>query len=179
MIQQDLFGSRDLPEGFRYAPELIAEDQEAALLATMQSLPPADLQHVLLTEYRPGAAIGWHKDRSVFGDVIGISLLAPCTFRMRQKVGSRWRRASMPLAPRSGYLLRGPSRTEWEHSIPEVAGLRYSVTFRNMAAIMRGPCSWLRNLDDEPLIGPQGYFLFYDFPDAVGEGRNDHLSHPK
>ena len=32
--------------------------------------------------------------------------------------------------PRSAYLLRGPSRTEWEHSIPPVDELRYSVTFR-------------------------------------------------
>ena len=34
-----------------------------------------DLQQVLITEYGPGAAIGWHKDRSVFGDVVGISLV--------------------------------------------------------------------------------------------------------
>jgi alkylated DNA repair dioxygenase AlkB len=183
---EDLFGSPDMPEGFRHTSEVIHENQEAALLAEMQNLPfkafefhgflgkrrvvsfgrydfngaglqktddipsfllparalaaafaelqPHDLQHVLLTEYRPGAAIGWHKDRSVFGDVIGLSLLAPCTFRMRHKTGSRWRRASITLRPRSMYLLRGPSRTDWEHSIPEVASLRYSITFRNMAA---------------------------------------------
>jgi hypothetical protein len=29
-------------------------------------------------------------------------------------------------------LLRGPSRTEWEHSIPGVESLRYSITFRNV-----------------------------------------------
>jgi alkylated DNA repair dioxygenase AlkB len=33
---------------------------------------------------------------------------------------------------RSAYLLRGPSRTEWEHSIPAVDELRYSITFRNL-----------------------------------------------
>jgi alkylated DNA repair dioxygenase AlkB len=47
-----------------------------------------ELQQVLITEYSRGAAIGWHKDRSVFGDVVGISLLSPCTFRLRLKAGS-------------------------------------------------------------------------------------------
>jgi alkylated DNA repair dioxygenase AlkB len=52
-----------------------------AKAAAFAGIAPSDLQQVLVTEYGPGAAIGWHKDRSVFGDVIGISLLAPCTFR--------------------------------------------------------------------------------------------------
>jgi alkylated DNA repair dioxygenase AlkB len=90
------------------------------------------LQHVLLTEYRPGAAIGWHKDRSVFGDTIGISLLSPCRFRFRRKAGERWERAALTAEPRSSYLLRGSSRSEWEHSIPAVEALRYSITFRNL-----------------------------------------------
>ena len=34
------------------------------------SIAAGDLQQVLITEYAPGAAIGWHKDRSVFGDVL-------------------------------------------------------------------------------------------------------------
>jgi alkylated DNA repair dioxygenase AlkB len=94
-------------------------------------LQPADLQQVLLTEYEPGAPIGWHKDRSVFGDVVGVSLLSACTFRFRRKAGARWERRSFVLAPRSTYLLHGPARTEWEHSIPAVTELRYSITFRN------------------------------------------------
>jgi len=83
-----------------------------------------------VTEYGPGAAIGWHRDKAVFGEVIGVSLLAPCVFRLRRKVGDRWERASITAEPRSIYLLSGPSRTEWEHSIPPVDALRYSVTFR-------------------------------------------------
>jgi alkylated DNA repair dioxygenase AlkB len=90
------------------------------------------LQHVLVTEYDVGAAIGWHRDKAVFGDVIGVSLLAPCVFRLRRKVAARWERASLTVEPRSVYLLRGPSRTEWEHSIPAVDALRYSITFRSM-----------------------------------------------
>jgi alkylated DNA repair dioxygenase AlkB len=34
------------------------------------------------------------------------------------------------VAPRSAYLLRGPARFDWEHSIPPLDRLRYSVTFR-------------------------------------------------
>ena len=90
------------------------------------------LQHVLLTEYPPGATIGWHKDRSVFGETIGISLLSPCRFRFRRRQGNGWERRSLSAEPRSAYLLAGASRTDWEHSIPEVEALRYSITFRNL-----------------------------------------------
>ncbi len=120
------------------------EDMPAFLLpirdraAALAGIAGPDLQHVLLTEYAPGAGIGWHKDKAVFGDVIGLSLLAPCTFRFRRKAGGRWERFSFVAEPRSAYLLRGASRTEWEHSIPAVDGLRYSITFRNFKAPDRG-----------------------------------------
>jgi alkylated DNA repair dioxygenase AlkB len=102
--------------------------EQAAAFAAM---PPERLQQVLLTEYKPGVQIGWHKDRSVFGDVVGLSLLSSCTFRLRRKHGTKWERVSIVAEPRSAYLLSGPSRTEWEHSIPGVEALRYSITFRN------------------------------------------------
>ena len=76
--------------------------------------------------------IGWHRDKAVFGDVVGVSLASPCVFRLRRKAGAAWERASLVLEPRSAYLLQGPSRTGWEHSIPAVGGLRYSVTFRSL-----------------------------------------------
>jgi alkylated DNA repair dioxygenase AlkB len=99
--------------------------------ARFADISPADLQQVLVTEYSAGAGIGWHRDKAVFGDVIGISLLSSCVFRLRRKVGDRWERSSLTADPRSAYLLRGASRTEWEHSIPGVHALRYSITFRN------------------------------------------------
>ena len=95
-------------------------------------LQSADLHQVLLTEYQPGVQIGWHQDRSVFGEVVGISLLSPCTFRLRRKTDHGWERASIIAEPRSAYLLQGASRSEWEHSIPAVEVLRYSITFRNL-----------------------------------------------
>ncbi len=102
--------------------------------ASFAGLEPDQLPHVLLTEYAAGAAIGWHKDKRVFGDVVGISLLSPCVFRLRLKRGATWERASVVAEPRSAYLLRGPARTEWEHSIPAVESLRYSITFRTLGS---------------------------------------------
>jgi alkylated DNA repair dioxygenase AlkB len=102
------------------------------LAASFAGLEPAELPHVLVTEYSAGAGIGWHRDKDVFGQIIGISLLAPCVFRLRRRSGTRWERASVVAEPRSAYLLSGPSRTEWEHSIPPVDALRYSLTFRNL-----------------------------------------------
>jgi alkylated DNA repair dioxygenase AlkB len=99
--------------------------------ASFAGLPPERLQQVLLTEYRSGVQIGWHKDRSVFGEVVGISLLSPCTFRLRRKLGTKWQRVSIVAEPRSAYLLSGQARNQWEHSIPAVEALRYSITFRN------------------------------------------------
>ena len=34
--------------------------------------------------------------------------------------------------PRSAYLMREPARSHWQHSIPAVEALRYSVTFRTV-----------------------------------------------
>ncbi|MFL6798664.1 MAG: alpha-ketoglutarate-dependent dioxygenase AlkB [Xanthobacteraceae bacterium] len=100
-------------------------------------IAPSELQHVLVTEYRPGAAIGWHKDKAEFGEVIGISLTASCTFRFRRREGDGWRRASLILEPRSAYLLSAAARSEWEHSIPAVEHLRYSITFRTLKPTQR------------------------------------------
>jgi alkylated DNA repair dioxygenase AlkB len=56
-----------------------------ATAAEFADISPADLQHALVTEYSPGAAIGWHRDKSMFGDVIGVSLLSSCIFRLRRR----------------------------------------------------------------------------------------------
>ena len=101
-------------------------------------IDPGKLEQVLLTQYPPGAAIGWHKDRSVFEDVIGISLLSSCTFRFRRKAGATWERRALVVEARSAYLLQGEARTAWQHSIPAVDSLRYSITFRSFRTAARG-----------------------------------------
>ena len=105
-----------------------------AAAARFAGLQAASFEHALITEYSPGATIGWHKDRSVFADVIGVSLRSACVFRLRKKIGNVWQRAAVTLEPRSAYVLQGAARSEWEHSIPAVDTLRYSVTFRNLRA---------------------------------------------
>jgi alkylated DNA repair dioxygenase AlkB len=90
-------------------------------------------QQVGVNEYRPGAAIGWHKDKPQFGIVVGVSLLGPAMMRFRRAEGSLWERISHELMPRSVYILSGAARAEWEHSIPPVSDLRYSITFRTLA----------------------------------------------
>lgn len=101
-------------------------------VAACFKLQPLALQQVLLTHYPAGATIGWHKDRPVFQDGIGISLLSSDKFRFRHKTAAGWERRSLVLEPRSAYLMRGPARTVWEHSIPAVPEQRYSITFRSM-----------------------------------------------
>jgi alkylated DNA repair dioxygenase AlkB len=94
---------------------------------------PADaFAQVLINEYRPGAGIGWHRDKPHFDEVVGVSLLAACDFRFRRKAGSGWDRETTRLAPRSAYLLSGPSRNVWEHSIAPLDEHRYSITLRTL-----------------------------------------------
>lgn len=123
------FNERKLLKANDIPPFLLPVRDTAARFAEME---PEQLQHILVTEYSAGAGIGWHRDKAEFGEVIGVSLLASCTFRLRRKNGTKWDRVNLTAEPRSAYLLSGPSRTEWEHSIPEVDALRYSITFRNL-----------------------------------------------
>jgi alkylated DNA repair dioxygenase AlkB len=124
------FSARHLQKADDIPDYLLPLREDAAAFAGMG---PGEFQHVLVTEYGPGAGIGWHRDKAVFGEVVGISLVAPCVFRMRRAVGEKkWERAKVSLESRSAYLLSGPARYEWEHSIPTVSALRYSITFRNL-----------------------------------------------
>jgi alkylated DNA repair dioxygenase AlkB len=120
-------------------PEFLIHIREIA--AAFADVEPDYLQQILVTEYVPGAGIGWHRDKAVFGDVVGISLLAPCLLRFRrrltkpgseQKRFTQWERANIPVERRSAYSLTGPARSSWEHSILRVDSLRYAITFRNV-----------------------------------------------
>ena len=119
------------------------------MVATFAGLPAEAFEHVLINRYEAGAGIGWHRDRPEFGDVVGVSLIAPARLRFRRKRGSGWERASLMAEPGSAYLLRGPARSEWEHSIAPMDRLRYSITFRSLRgpAPATGPESKPRNGD--------------------------------
>ena len=96
----------------------------------------------LVTEYPPVATIGWHRDAPMFGDVVaGLSLGAACRLKFRPYIphsaihdakGPRRTTHEIELAPRSGYVMAGAARRQFEHSIPAVSSPRYSITFRTL-----------------------------------------------
>jgi len=100
-------------------------------IASRISGTPADaFEQLMVTEYAPGARIGWHRDRPTFEDIVAVSFLAPCILRLRRKVGEDWQRRFARIEPRSAYLLSGTVRNSWQHSIAAMDVLRYSVTLR-------------------------------------------------
>jgi len=96
-------------------------------------LPSTSIEQLLVTEYEAGAGIGWHRDKPHFGKVFGLSLGSSCKFRFRRKLPQGWERFAFEAQPRSLYMMAGQSRSVWEHSIPPVESVRYSITFRTMA----------------------------------------------
>jgi len=101
--------------------------------AAFTGLPAEGFVQSLIARYDPGAGIGWHRDRDVFEDVVGVSLGTPATLRFRRRTDSGFKRASLELAPRSTYLLSGEARHDWEHSITPGQSLRFSITFRTLS----------------------------------------------
>jgi alkylated DNA repair dioxygenase AlkB len=95
--------------------------------------PSTQVRQILCTEYDTGVGIGWHRDKPHFDQVFGLSLGSPCKFRFRRSQGEKWERFTLEAEPRSLYMMSGRSRHVWEHSIPGVEALRYSITFRTMA----------------------------------------------
>jgi alkylated DNA repair dioxygenase AlkB len=177
---------QSLPEGFRYQPDFLSPDEEAALAAVVEQLPFAafdfhgyiakrriveygweydfgtrkasrapelpdfllplrnraaafagiaapDLVEAVVTEYPPGAPIGWHRDVPQFEMIIGISLLSSCRMRLKP-YRAEGKLVSVILEPRSLYVISGPARWNYQHSIPAVEKLRYSITFRTLRA---------------------------------------------
>jgi alkylated DNA repair dioxygenase AlkB len=101
--------------------------------AEFAGVPPGDLEQTLITRYPPEATIGWHRDAPMFGPVVvGVSLLSPCTMRFQRRTGGERHVHELELAPRSGYVLSGSARWAWQHSIPAMTALRYSITFRTL-----------------------------------------------
>jgi alkylated DNA repair dioxygenase AlkB len=88
------------------------------------------IAQVLCTEYHTGVGIGWHRDKPHFDRIFGLSLGSPCKFRFRRAAVDKWERFTLNAAPRSIYMMAGAARRDWEHSIPAVEALRYSITFR-------------------------------------------------
>lgn len=98
------------------------------------------LAQALVTEYRPGTQLGWHRDVPDFAAVVGISLGTACRMRFRSYPPQRGQRVfTLELAPRSMYVLAGAVRWQWQHGVPPTPGLRYSITFRTLSPRARKP----------------------------------------
>jgi len=96
-------------------------------------VPPEAFTQVLVAEYREGTPLGWHRDVPDFEDVVGISLLNEAVMRFRPYPPRDPKKADvikLAVEPRSIYLLRGPARWAWQHSVAPTPSLRYSITFR-------------------------------------------------
>lgn len=111
------------------------------LAAWVGGVEPGAFAMALINEYRAGAPIGWHRDAPQYGIVAGVSLLAPCTMKLRPYIAPAARRSAagrrsatheIRLERRSAYLLSGDARSLFEHHIPPATGLRYSITFRTL-----------------------------------------------
>jgi alkylated DNA repair dioxygenase AlkB len=104
-----------------------------AKVAQWLGVPPDAFVHTLVAEYREGTPLGWHRDVPNFEDVVGISLLNDAVMRFRPYPPREPKKQDvikLVVEPRSIYLLRGPSRWRWQHSVAPTKTLRYSITFR-------------------------------------------------
>jgi DNA oxidative demethylase len=101
--------------------------------ARFAGLSGNDLVQASLIRYDPGAGIGWHRDRPVFGHIVGVSLSAAATMRFRRRRAGGFERFSAALQPRSIYHLEGEARHRWEHSIAAMTATRWSITFRSLS----------------------------------------------
>jgi alkylated DNA repair dioxygenase AlkB len=180
------------PQGLVYRPDLLAEDEEQALLdefrrlsfdeirmhgvvakrtakhygfdydyerrglveeaepipvwllpvreyvAALAGVEPDELVEALVQRYPEGAQIGWHRDAPMFETVIGISLLSASRMRFRRGSPGARETFELELEPRSGYVLAGEARTQWQHHVPPTQSERYSITFRTL----RHPERW-------------------------------------
>jgi DNA oxidative demethylase len=101
-------------------------------MARFAGLEPGVLIQALVIRYDPGAGIGWHRDRPIYDQVLGVSLGAAADMRFRRRrPDDKYDRVSLPLAPRAAYHIAGEARHDWEHSIVEMEQTRWSITFRS------------------------------------------------
>ena len=111
-----------------------------AKVAARTGIAEARFEHGLVTEYSPGTPIGWHRDAPHHETVAGLSLAGECRMRFRPmrvrngKAAAQGEAIALTLQPRSLYVMRDDVRWQWQHSIPAVKALRYSITMRTQVA---------------------------------------------
>lgn len=107
-------------------------------LAAWAGIDGADFVHAMVSEYRAGTPLGWHRDAPQYELIVGVSFGGHARLRLRPWPAVDPKKddiVALDLVPRSAYLMRGPARWAWQHSVPPVPGLRYSVTMRTARAL--------------------------------------------
>ena len=100
-------------------------------VARWLAIDAEDFTHALVSEYRPGTQLGWHRDVPQFEWIVGVSLAADARMRFRPWPPRKGAAVfALELPPRSAYVLRDEVRWRWQHSVEATKALRYSITFR-------------------------------------------------
>jgi alkylated DNA repair protein (DNA oxidative demethylase) len=116
-------------------PEFVIKLLEKAGVCTGAAV----FDQCIITQYPPGAGIGWHCDAPCFGDcIMAVSLGAPARLQFR-KTGSKDPSYELIVAPGSLYVMRGPTRWEFQHRVKPVKATRYSLTFRQVSTLAAQP----------------------------------------
>ncbi len=118
-------------------PDFLQDIQEK--IAGWIEIPAPRVAEALISEYTEGSAIGWHRDTEEFEMIVGISLAGWCRMRFRPVPGrspdstkKKKDVVALEVEPRSAYIMQGPVRWDWQHSIAPTRTLRYSITFRTL-----------------------------------------------
>src|ERR1700743_703443 len=77
-------------------PDFLSPLREVA--SQFSGIAADKLEQALVTEYAPGAGIGWHRDKPMFEDVVALSFAGPCRLRFLRK-NDGWDRAPLTAAP--------------------------------------------------------------------------------
>lgn len=104
-----------------------------ARVAAHLGAPPDAFAHLLVAEYRPGTPLGWHRDVPDFESIVGLSLAGTATMRFRPYPHPAHERRpvlQLQLPPRSLYVIEGPARWHWQHSVAPTPEQRFSITLR-------------------------------------------------
>jgi alkylated DNA repair dioxygenase AlkB len=134
------FGSRFDFDAYQLKPQPIGVlpaplQQLRARLAAWAGVAPDDFVHVMVAEYTPGTPLGWHRDAPDYELIAGVSLGSAARLRFRPWPPRDPKKddiLTLDLAPRSAYRMAQTARWGWQHSVPPVPGLRYSVTMRTV-----------------------------------------------
>ena len=122
-------GSRRMTITDKAIPVFLTPIRDRA--AAVAGMRVEEIGQAMVTEYSVGTPIGWHRDSPQFETIIGISIGSACRLRLKPYKGEG-KIISVMLEPRSIYVMSGAARWRFQHSIPAVKELRYSVTFRSL-----------------------------------------------